>query len=553
IQETNPQSASATTYDIGAGPVNGATTASFTVSGDRTVAFANTYPAAVPAGSATITKTVVGDRAPSPGNYEICLTPATGAVQCKTLTRNGAGTVSDTWAGLAAGTWTLTEKSATDGTNGAQPTTTITTATITVPAGGTATGSLTNDYGNNPVINNPPPPPTTVPSSSPRIEVVKTGASGNPDISGTVVYTYLVRNTGDTTLTTITLGDDKLGALTLPVESLAPGASTSVTALHVVTAADLDAGSLTNIATTEGTAPNGTTVTDTDAFTVEFPARRGLTVDKSTNTIEAAAGDTITYTYVVTNTGNVTISDLSMFDDKIGEYFDADLAGISLGAGESVTVTMDYTVTEQDALSGSVTNVAVANGDLPRDLGPIRGDDTVTVPVGKTIVKNTGFLTVSKQIDGTHEDKPYTFEVDCAGIALGRAGSFSIKPGGGDHEVGVAVPEGTQCTVTETRDGGADGTTVAVNDGRAKSGREATITIAEGTNLVTFANAFELAPIVVPDDPPKKANTPKEPTLPATGASSMVQLLIALASLSMGGTLVRTTRRRPAKKGWLRA
>jgi uncharacterized repeat protein (TIGR01451 family) len=340
----------------------------------------------------------------------------------------------------------------------------------------------------------------------------------------------------------VTLSDDKLGAITLSVGTLTPGGQTTVTAPHVITASDVDAGGITNVATAVGLAPNGASVTDTDTVTVELPQRPGLALDKSADLAEAALGDVITYTYVLTNTGNVTLSDLSLFDDKIPDPILSSTVGRSLGAGESLTLTAIYRVTAADVAAGQVVNVAVASGTPPSSNIPNEAEDTVTVPIGETVVQDTGFLVVSKQVIGTHEDNRYDYGVECEGIALGRAGGFSLPPRGGEREVGVAVPVGTDCTVTETDDGGADSTSVVVGDGRSANGRSARVTISEGTNIVTFTNTFDLAPISVP----------QEPTLPATGANVLFQLLVGFGVLSLGGTLVRVSRPRP-RKGWLRA
>jgi hypothetical protein len=88
--------------------------------------------------------------------------------------------------------------------------------------------------------------------------------------------------------------------------SLAPGGSTNCTATHAITQADLDAGSITNIAT--ATSGNGTKSNQATA-TVTGTQTPAISLTKTPNpTTYSAVGQTITYTYVVTNSGNVTLA-----------------------------------------------------------------------------------------------------------------------------------------------------------------------------------------------------------------------------------------------------
>ena len=74
----------------------------------------------------------------------------------------------------------------------------------------------------------------------------------------------------------------------------------------------------------------------------------------------ANVGDTITYTYTVTNTGGLTLDDVQVTDSNFGNI---PLAGTTLDPGESTMGTVDYTVQAGD-LPGPIENVAVATGDF---------------------------------------------------------------------------------------------------------------------------------------------------------------------------------------------
>src|SRR5205085_1747990 len=100
------------------------------------------------------------------------------------------------------------------------------------------------------------------------------------------------------------------------------------------------------------------------------------------------AGDTITYSYAVKNTGNVTLRDVTTIDNKLGTITlsglaDLDGGGIAddLAVGATATGTATATLTQAQVDAGSVTNVVTADGKPPS--GPDVTDtdtNTVTIP-----------------------------------------------------------------------------------------------------------------------------------------------------------------------------
>ena len=92
------------------------------------------------------------------------------------------------------------------------------------------------------------------------------------------------------------------------IASLGVGASESFTESYTITQADLDAGSVLNTATASGNDPDDNPVQDSDEATVEAKRQASLSVDKSASPLTYdSAGDVITYTITVTNTGNVHV------------------------------------------------------------------------------------------------------------------------------------------------------------------------------------------------------------------------------------------------------
>ena len=74
----------------------------------------------------------------------------------------------------------------------------------------------------------------------PEILITKLTDVSSADIGKEVVYTFTIENTGSRTLYDVRVVDDKLGELTLPKTTLAPGEKMVVTKNHVVTIEDIE-------------------------------------------------------------------------------------------------------------------------------------------------------------------------------------------------------------------------------------------------------------------------------------------------------------------------
>ena len=174
-------------------------------------------------------------------------------------------------------------------------------------------------------------------------------------------YRYEVTNTGNVTISAISVSDDNVDAAPVcDVTTLAPGEFATCTASHTVTQADLDAGTVTNNASATGTPSGGTLVDPTDTATATADQNPALTLDKTITAGDpySTVGATIDYQYIVTNTGNVTISAISVSDDNVDAAPVCDVT--TLEPGEFATCTASHTVTQADLDAGTVTNNASA-------------------------------------------------------------------------------------------------------------------------------------------------------------------------------------------------
>ncbi|MGJ5898907.1 beta strand repeat-containing protein [Streptomyces niveiscabiei] len=284
------------------------------------------------------------------------------------------------------------------------------TATGTPPTGGTP-------------VSSPPGTTTVTTSQKPALTVVKSADRTDLMAGQAVTYSFRATNTGNVTLTNVTVkegafsGTGTMSAVSCPAaaSSLAPGASVTCTTTYTVTQADVDAGKLTNAATATGVPPGTTTPVESPSSpnTITGTQEPALTVAKSADRTDLVAGQTVTYSYRATNTGNVTLTNLVV--DESGFSGSGTLSAITcpsnwLAPGASVTCTATYTVTQADVDAGKLTNSATVSGTPPNTSTPI------TSPPGTTTVTGTQkpALTVVKSADRTD-------------LVLGQTVTYSFK------------------------------------------------------------------------------------------------------------------------------
>ncbi|GAB3752765.1 hypothetical protein GCM10027591_00800 [Zhihengliuella somnathii] len=291
----------------------------------------------------------------------------------------------------------------------------------------------------------------------PVIELVKTGAIDGEGVAGQMVdYEFTVTNTGNVTLTDVSISDELQGLSEIvfgdwpgAAGALAPGESVTATATYVLTQADVDAGQVDNTATATGTSPAGEDVTDEDEVAVPVAPGPAIDLRKSGSLDQGAgsvAGDQVTYTFVATNTGNVTLTGVEITDgleglSEIGYGNWPDAAGV-LAPGESASATATYVLTQADVDAGSVDNHAIVTGNPPTG-DPVRDEDEVTTPLPQQ-----GAIELVKTGTGAGEQIDYTFvatntgNVTLTGVEITDEleGLSEIGYGDWPGEVGVLAP-----------------------------------------------------------------------------------------------------------------
>ena len=186
-----------------------------------------------------------------------------------------------------------------------------------------------------------------------------------------------------------------------------------------------------------------------------------------------AAGQTINYTYLVTNTGNVTLSSVGVVDTHAG------LTGLScpdstLAPTSSESCTAAYQTTPADLVAGSIVNTATAQGVPPGASTPINSaPSSVTVPLAA--------VSILKQVCGTE------VAADCG-------------PGGhGPWISSVDIPEGRTAywKVIVTNDGDTPLANVTVDDPLVSGCDTTGVTLAVGASVSTYCATPDVTLTVV--------------------------------------------------------
>ncbi len=217
----------------------------------------------------------------------------------------------------------------------------------------------------------------------PGVETV-TGTNNQP-----VLYSFVVRNTGDVTLTNVVVTDTLLSpSFTTNVGTLTVNQAVTVTANRVIS------GSLTNLATSTGVPPIGPPVSNSDTAVV-VRINPAITIAKTVSGTGAIPGvETVTgtnnqpvlYSFVVRNTGDVTLTNVVVTDTLLSPSFTTNIG--------TLTVNQARTVTANRVISGSLTNLATSTG-VPPIGPPVSNSDTAVV------VRINPAITIAKTVSGT--------------------------------------------------------------------------------------------------------------------------------------------------------
>lgn len=295
---------------------------------------------------------------------------------------------------------------------------------------------------------------------APAITVRKTADPTSATAAGqTIAYDFLVTNTGNVTLTAAAVtevGFSGTGAppvVTCPAEasSLLPGATVTCTGSYVTTLADVAAGVIENSAIASATAPGGVPVdSPTSSARVTIDPVRSLSLQKSASPgVIDALSDVVEYSFLVTNTGTVSLSDIGITETAFTgsgtpPVVTCPAEAALLAPDDSVTCIATYSPTQADLDAGSFLNTATASGTAPAGGGTVTSEPstapvTVTPIPNLTVVKTASVTSVSNVGDVIE----YTFTVTNTGNVT--LGDIRIVEG---VFTGVGAPSAPACPTT---------------------------------------------------------------------------------------------------------
>ena len=223
----------------------------------------------------------------------------------------------------------------------------------------------------------------TVPAATaPGLTLSKTAAP-NPvaAVGQQITYTLVATNTGNQSLTPVEIADPLIPTLVCLAASLPVGQALQCQGSYTVTQADVDAGTLVNTATATGVTPQGTGTATTATEVTGMPgAAPALTLVKSAvPTPFGAVGSALTYRMAVTNSGNLTITNI-LVTDPMDPAFQCVIASLQPGASDA-TCAVAITITQAEVDAGSIRNTGTVTGLDPSG-APITGSDSITTNGG---------------------------------------------------------------------------------------------------------------------------------------------------------------------------
>ena len=247
-----------------------------------------------------------------------------------------------------------------------------------------------------------------VETPNPGLTVVKTSdAEGQVTLGQKITYTITVTNNGNVTISGVKL-DDSLTGDNWTLGNIKPGETVTKKTTYTVTEKDIIAGKVENHATATGKEPGGKDITGEGEKTVTTEeSNPQITVTKETTSTPKngktyALGEKITYKITAKNTGNLTLTDVTVSDELTGNTGDkAFKIDGNFKPGEEATFEASYTVKESD-LGKTVVNEATAAGKTtdPKNPEPGVTPGTTEDPVDQ---KNPA-MTITKKVTDKKEE-----------------------------------------------------------------------------------------------------------------------------------------------------
>ncbi|MFC5373246.1 Calx-beta domain-containing protein [Brevundimonas faecalis] len=299
---------------------------------------------------------------------------------------------------------------------------------------------------------------TTTISRNPAVSIDKTVDKASISAPGALTYTVTVRNTGDVSLTGVTvsdtLPDGTPGTLSAPTGDggvagvLDVGETWTYAATFTATQAQIDAG--TALVNTARVTTVETPSPITDTATTTIAASPALTVRKTVDRASITAPGTLNYTITVSNTGNVSLTNVTPTDTLpngssgalVGPAGDGGVIGV-LDVGETWTYTTAYSVAQAEIDTGAdrTNTVSVVSTQTP----------TPVTSAAVTTIQRSPSVAIDKTVDQASISAPGQLTYS---IVVRNTGNTALN----NVVVSDVLPDGTPGPLTgPTGDGGVSG------------------------------------------------------------------------------------------------
>ena len=240
------------------------------------------------------------------------------------------------------------------------------------------------------VVSNEVPTPVTdtvttpVDPAAPALDISKPAptnadedGSGTVSVGDTLTYTITVTNTGDVDQTDVVVTDPLITPNTTTCANVPVGGTCVLTGTYVVQPGDAGGDIVNTAETSSNEVPTPVPVTQTTpvpaAPAIDLVKTLTSNADEDT-TGTVSIGDTLTYTIIATNTGNVAQTNFVVTDNLITPNSNT---CATVAVGGTCTLTGTYVVTAADAGGNIVNTASVVSDEVPTPV-----TDTVTTPVG---------------------------------------------------------------------------------------------------------------------------------------------------------------------------
>jgi len=295
-------------------------------------------------------------------------------------------------------------------------------------------------------------------TQSPAFTVSKTVDVNSTAQVGILNYEIKIENTGNISLSNIvvtdTMPDGEIVIVNGPVADVGGVGLIDVNETwtyltqYAVTQTDLDAGLALTNSVSVSTEQAGT---HTDTATTTVSQQPEITITKASQAENfTAVGDLVNYSFNVTNSGNVLLSDIEISDPIVDQGTISCVLAIpfSLAPGQQTTCEATRTVTEDNVSATQIVNTASITAMDTADNAVDAISNSVTVPLLKIPPVATDdayespISAVPVTLAGAVDDTDPNGDLDPSTVNLTAPGAVDLD-GDGDNDSLVVTGEGT--------------------------------------------------------------------------------------------------------------